>query len=95
MEILQLLCSRRCPLADTPQFIAQCQSYVTTDGQSASLPWNKAPICGPKARSFLLSDSSGLLEWGRFSDERTGLPFTVAAGPRQRNHFWVLVLRDS
>jgi hypothetical protein len=27
---------------------------------------------------------AGLLRWGALSDERTGLPFTIAAGPRQR-----------
>jgi hypothetical protein len=32
---------------------------------------------------------------GALSDERTGLPFTVAAGPRQRCHSWVRVPRDS
>jgi hypothetical protein len=25
---------------------SECESYVTTDGQSASLSWNKAPIRG-------------------------------------------------
>jgi hypothetical protein len=33
--------------------------------------------------------------WGALSDERTGLPFTVAAGPRQRSNSWVRVPRDS
>jgi hypothetical protein len=33
--------------------------------------------------------------WGALSDERTGLPFTIAAGPRQRSHSWVQVPRDS
>jgi hypothetical protein len=37
----------------------------------------------------------GLLMWGALSDERTGLSFTVAAGPRQRSHFRVRVLWDS
>jgi hypothetical protein len=32
---------------------------------------------------------------GALSDERTGLPFTIAAGPRQRSHSWVRVQRDS
>jgi hypothetical protein len=27
--------------------------------------------------------------WGALSDERTGLSFTTAAGPRQRSHSWV------
>jgi hypothetical protein len=30
--------------------------------------------------------------WGALSDERTGLSFTIAAGPRQRSHFRVRVL---
>jgi hypothetical protein len=29
---------------------------------------------------------AGLLMWGALSHERVGLPFTVAAGPRQRSH---------
>jgi hypothetical protein len=29
--------------------------------------------------------------WDALSDERTGLPFTIAAGPRQRSHSRVLV----
>jgi hypothetical protein len=33
--------------------------------------------------------------WGALSDERTGLPFTIAAGPRKRSHTWVRVPRDS
>jgi hypothetical protein len=33
--------------------------------------------------------------WGALSDERTGLPFTIAAGPRQRSHSWVRVPLDS
>jgi hypothetical protein len=33
--------------------------------------------------------------WGALSEVRTGLPFTVAAGPRQRNHSWVWVPRHS
>jgi hypothetical protein len=31
---------------------------------------------------------------GALSDERTGLSFTIAAGPRQRNHFRVRVPWD-
>jgi hypothetical protein len=33
--------------------------------------------------------------WGALSDERTGLSFTIAAGPRQRSHSRVRVPRDS
>jgi hypothetical protein len=45
---------------------------------------------GLTTRFMLLSDSWVLI-WGDLSDERTGLPFTVAAGLRQRSHSWVLV----
>jgi hypothetical protein len=36
----------------------------------------------------------GLLIWDAVSDERTGLSFTIAAGPRQRSHSWVGVPWD-
>jgi hypothetical protein len=42
------------------------ESSVTTDGQAASLSWNKA--------------LAGLLMWGALSDERTDLLSTIAAG---------------
>jgi hypothetical protein len=32
-----------------------------------------------------------LFLWGALSDERTGLSFAIATGPRQSNHFWVRV----
>jgi hypothetical protein len=32
--------------------------------------------------------------WGALSDERTGLSFTIAAGPRQHSHFRIRVLWD-
>jgi hypothetical protein len=38
---------------------------------------------------------AGLLIWGALSDERTGLPFAIATGPRQRSHFRVRVPYDS
>jgi putative component of toxin-antitoxin plasmid stabilization module len=36
-----------------------------------------------------------LLMWGALSDERTGLSFTMYAGPRQRSYSWVRVPQDS
>jgi hypothetical protein len=38
---------------------------------------------------------SGLLTWGALSGERTVLPFTIAAGRRQRSYSWIRVPRDS
>jgi hypothetical protein len=59
-------------------------SYVTTDGQSASLSWNRTLIWGLRPDLYYFQTVSGLLMWGALSDERTGLSFTIAAGPRQQ-----------
>jgi hypothetical protein len=56
------------------------ESYVATDGQSASLSWNKAPICGLRPDFYYCQTVAGLLIRGAVSDERTGLSFTIAAG---------------
>jgi hypothetical protein len=69
----------------------QSQSYITTDGQPASLSWNKAPIWGLRPNLDYCLTVAGLLVWGALSDERTGLPFAIATGPRQRSHFRVRV----
>jgi hypothetical protein len=65
---------------------SESESYVTTDGQSASLSWNKAPIWGLRPDFYYCQTVAGLLMWGALSDERAGLSFTIAAGPRQRSH---------
>jgi hypothetical protein len=62
---------------------SQSQSYVTTDGQPASLSWNKAPIWGLRPDLDYCLTVAGLLIWGALSDERTGLSFAIATGPRQ------------
>jgi hypothetical protein len=80
----------------TQQPFSRVESYITTDSQSASLSWNKAPIWGLLPDFLLLSDSCGFVDVGRFlSDERTGLSFTIAAGLRQRSHSRVRVPWDS
>jgi hypothetical protein len=71
------------------------ESYITTDGQSASLSWNQAPIWGSRQDFYYCLTAAGLLMWGALSDERTGQPFTIAAGPRQRSSFWARVQWDS
>jgi hypothetical protein len=73
----------------------ESESYVTTDGQSASLSWNKAPIWGLRPDFYYCHTFVGLLMLGAFSDERTGLSFTVAAGLRQRSHLGNRVPWDS
>jgi hypothetical protein len=68
------------------------ESYVKTDGQSASMSWNKAPIWGLRQDLYYyqtVAGVAGLLMWGALSDEWTGLSFTGAAGPRQLSHSWV------
>jgi hypothetical protein len=74
---------------------SQSQSYVTTDGQSASLSWCQAFIWGLRQDFHCCQTVAGLLIWGVLSDEGTGLPFTIAAGSRQRSHNWARVPRDS
>jgi hypothetical protein len=73
---------------------SQCQSYVTTDGQSASLSWRQAPIWGPRPDLYYCHRGARLM-WGALSDKRTGLSFTIAAGSRQQSHSRVRVPRDS
>jgi hypothetical protein len=70
---------------------AESESYITTDGQSASVSWNRAPIWGLRPDFYYRQRVSGLLIWGALSDERVGLSFTIAAGPRQRRHLRVRV----
>jgi hypothetical protein len=68
------------------RIIPRFESYVTTDGQSASLSWKKAPIWGLRPDFYRCLTVAGLLMGGALSDETTGLSFTIAAGPRQRSH---------
>jgi hypothetical protein len=71
--------------------VAESDSYVTTDGQSASLSWNKAPIWGLRPDFYYCQTVADLLMWGALSDKRTGLSFTTAAGPRKRSRTRVRV----
>jgi hypothetical protein len=79
---------RTLSLSDTYLFFSESESdsYVTTDGQSASLSWHKAPIWGFRPDFCYCQTVAGAL-----SDERTGLSFTIAAGPRQGSNFRFLI----
>jgi hypothetical protein len=65
--------------------MSESESYVTTDGQSASLSWNKASIRGLRPYFYYCQTAAGLLMWGALCDERTGLSSTTTAGPRQQS----------
>jgi hypothetical protein len=78
----------------------ESESYVTTDGQSASLSWYKTPIRGLRPDFYFRTEYrirltvTFLIPWGALSDERTGLSFVCAAGPCQRSLSQVLVPCD-
>jgi hypothetical protein len=74
-----------------PSLESESESYVTTDGQSASLSWNIALFSGLQPDFYYYQTVSGPLMWDALSEERTGLSFTIAVGPRQRSHFRVRV----
>jgi hypothetical protein len=58
---------------------SESESYVTTDGQSASLSWNKAPIWGLRPNFYYCQTDAALLMWGVHSDERTELLLVLAS----------------
>jgi hypothetical protein len=66
-----------------------------TDGQSANLSWCRVSILGPRSHFCYCQTVAGLLLWGVFSDERTGLSFKTAAGPRQCSHSRGRIPRNS
>jgi hypothetical protein len=47
----------------------ESESYVTTDGQPASLSWNKAPIWGLRPDLYYCLTVAGFMIWGALSDE--------------------------
>jgi hypothetical protein len=56
---------------------SQSQNYITTDGQSASLSWNKAPVWGLRPDFYYCQITACFFMWGALSDERTGLSFAM------------------
>jgi hypothetical protein len=71
--------------------VESCRVLCYTDGQSASLSWNKTPIWGLRPDFYYCQTVADLLMWGALSEERTGLSFTTVAGLRQRSHSRVRV----
>jgi hypothetical protein len=74
---------------------SEFECYITTDGQSASLSWNKTPVWDLRPDFYYCQTVASLLMWGALSDERTDLSFPIAPGPRQRSHFRVRLPWDS
>jgi hypothetical protein len=73
---------------------SQSQSYITTDGQSASLSWNKAPIWGLRPDLYYCQIVTCLFVWGaRWRED--GSVVYIWCWPRQRSHFRVWVPWDS
>jgi hypothetical protein len=80
--------------------MSESESYVTNDGQSASLSWYKASIRGLRPDFYFRTEYgigltiTFLIPWGALSDERTGLSFVCTAGSFQRSLSRVLVPWD-
>jgi hypothetical protein len=49
----------------TLPWLSRSQSYVTTDGQSASLSWYKVPVWGLRSDLYFCQTVAGLLMWGQ------------------------------
>jgi hypothetical protein len=75
--------------------MSESVSGITTDAFSVSLSWNTAPIWDLRPDCYYCQRGAGLLMSGALSDERTGLSFTITAGPRQHSHSQVRVPYDS
>jgi hypothetical protein len=76
------------PASTRPCLLSESEYYITPDGRSASLSWNKEPFLGLRPDFYYCQTVAGLLMWGALSDERTGLSFTIAADPCQCSYFW-------
>jgi hypothetical protein len=88
--VVQLL-KKYLVLTEAEGSLPESESYITTDGQSASLSWNNAPIWSLRPDSYYCQTVAVLLIWGALSVKRTGLSFIIGAGPRHRNHFQIRV----
>jgi hypothetical protein len=65
----------------------ESESYVTTDGQPASLSWNKAPIWGLRPDLYYLCDSDGLVLVGRPLWREVGSVFCICSWPLPAQSF--------
>jgi hypothetical protein len=49
--------------------LSESESYITTDGQSASPSWNKGPIWDLRPDFYYCQTVAGLLMWGALSED--------------------------
>jgi hypothetical protein len=59
----------------------ESESYSTINGQSASLPWNKAPIWDLRPNLYYRQTVVVLLMWGALSGESWASPAQSFSGP--------------
>jgi hypothetical protein len=78
-----------CHLQRLPQFYLSVNVKVKV----MLRPTVNRPVClgvkhssGAYDQIFISQTVTSLFIWGALSDERTGLPYTITAGPRQRSH---------
>jgi hypothetical protein len=71
----------------TPESESESESYVTTDGQAASLSWSKAPIWGLRPDLYYLCDSYGLVLVGRPLWREVGSVFWMCCWPLPAQSF--------
>jgi hypothetical protein len=73
---------------------SQSKSNVTSQ-RSVIKSWCPGLIWDPRTDFYHCQTLAGLLMWGALFDERTGLSFTIAAGPRQLSYSQIRVPHDS
>jgi hypothetical protein len=66
----------------------ELESYVTTDGQPASLSWNKAPIWGLRTDLYYMCDSYGPVLVGRPLWREDGSVFYICCWPLPAQSFF-------
>jgi hypothetical protein len=66
---------------------SESESYVTTDGQPASLSWSKAPIWGLRPDLYYMCDSYGLVLVGRPLWREVGYVLCICCWPLPAQSF--------
>jgi hypothetical protein len=75
-------------VAKAYKLMSWAEFYLTTDGQLASLSWNKAPIWGLRPDLYYLCDSYGLVLVGRPLWREDGYVFYICCWPLPAQSFF-------